>query len=91
MVKKVFQRFIEDNDEIGFLTASEIEKLIRSLATGTPDFTDEQAFQVIEWAQTTRFNQAALNLILKGLVIISITGEGGLAFRRAFPDGEELL
>ena len=90
-MKKVFQPLVEGNDEIGLLTTSEIEKLIRSLATDTPEFTDEQAFQVIEWAQTTRFSQSALDLILKGLVIISITAEGSLAFRRAFADGEELL
>ena len=90
-MKKVFQRFVEGNDEIGLLTAGEIEKLIRSLATDTPEFTEEQAFQVIEWAQTTRFNQTALDLILKGLGIVSITAEGSLAFRRAFADGEEQL
>ena len=87
---KAFQRLGEGNDQVGLLTFDEIGKLIHSLATDTPEFTDEQAFQVIEWAETTRFNQAALKLVLKGLAIISITAQGSLAFRKAFADDEEL-
>ena len=66
------------SDEEKLLTTAEVEHLILSLANARGDegFDEQEALEVIRWAEGVRVDTAMLDLVLKGLCDVNwIDGE----------------
>lgn len=72
----------KDSNEFAILSREECEILIMSLAIsrGEEGFTEEEAAQVIKWAQEQRIGYSLLELTLKGLTNINLTGDNEPTF-----------
>lgn len=61
-------------NQLEFLTEGEKEKLALALASGHPEgFTAKQFAKVLTWAEQARCNDAILNNILNGHLIITVS------------------
>lgn len=63
----------------GMLTDDEIQTLVLSLAEARGDdgFTEDEALVVLNWANRTRIEQAALECVLKGMTTVNVDPKSG--------------
>lgn len=63
------------------ITDEEAEKLIMALANGQETFTELDAEIVLRWAHEMKIYAAVLNLVLQGLVVVSVDDMGEVKVR----------
>ena len=57
------------------LTHDELEGLVMALANGQERFTEADAQRVIAWAEGVRVENAVVDLVLGGLLVVSIDND----------------
>jgi hypothetical protein len=65
--------FLKTSKEFSILTEEEIQILILSLANsrGEEGFTEDEAYEVVKWAESVRIGEAMLENVLLGMVDIN--------------------
>lgn len=54
------------------LAQSEIDRLVMAVARGMGTFSEDDARRVVQWAQRIRFETAVLELVLSGVLVVSV-------------------
>jgi len=71
----------KEDTESSLLTDEEVKKLIFILTSTSPNgITEEDALEVVNWAEEIRFKEILLNMVLDDMVLISFDEEGELVF-----------